>query len=75
MLALWLMFSVVVVLLAYLGWRDHSERKDRRDLLNRILARTPGELRALDARPVDYEAPSIDPEIMDFLRNGEPIGM
>lgn len=69
------MFSVVVVLLVYLAWRDHSERQDRRELLARILARNPAELRALEAKPAPPREVSIDPAIEEFLKYGDPVGM
>jgi hypothetical protein len=72
---LWLMFSVVVCLLAYLAWRDHSERQDRRELLNRILARNPAELRALDAKIAPREPTPVDEELRDFFLNGDPVGL
>lgn len=70
-----LMFAVVVVLLAYLAWRDHSERQDRRELLARILARNPAELRALEAKPAPPREVPIDEDLIEFLKHGDVVGL
>jgi hypothetical protein len=70
------LFATVCVLLIYMGWRDINDRKDRRALINRIIGRTPTEVRALDAEPPKQQpVPAVPEDWREFLEHGEPIGM
>lgn len=71
---LWLMFSVVVALLAFMAWMQWQNHQERRDLLNRIIARNPAELRALDANVPPRDPPPIDPDWLEYLKHGDPVG-
>jgi hypothetical protein len=68
------LFFTVVALLGFLGWREWLAVQERRTLINRIIGRTPGEVRTLDAKPAERQQVTVPPEFVDFWENGDPIG-
>jgi hypothetical protein len=70
------LFATVCVLLAFLGWTLHAARQERLALINRLIARTPGEVRLLEADPTPAPKPRVlhDDEL-EYLNFGEPVGI
>ena len=71
-----LLFLTIVVILGFLGWTMHEAREERRQLINRIIGKTPGQVRVLDQEPQFRPPPTppVDPETAEFWAFGEPVG-
>lgn len=71
-----LLFLTICVLLAFLGWVMHEAQEERRQLINRIIGKTPGQVSILDREPqfVPPPTPPTDAEMREYLDFGEPVG-
>lgn len=50
-MSVFLMFLVIVALLAFIGWEQYDHRQERERLINRIIATKASEVRVLDNEP------------------------
>lgn len=76
-----LLFLIVCALLTFVGWLLHEQRVERERLINRLIAKTPSEVRVLDNEPREriIPTPRTKPEPDDeasFWADGfEPVGL
>lgn len=72
------LFATVCVLLLFVGWLEWLHVRERRTLVNTLIARTPSEVRMLNQQ-VDRPEPPIEsrltPEEREFWDHGEMIGL
>lgn len=71
-----LLFGVIVVLAALLGWQEYNGRKERAKMLNAIIAKTTEEninLTLADNTKTEVESPPLQPDLtpLDNLSNEE----
>lgn len=72
---------VIFALLAFIGWLLYEQRTERERLINRLIAKTPSEVRVLDNEPRHIPTPKPrtkpDPDDEDsFWADGfEPVGI
>lgn len=70
------LFATVCVLLAFLAWLLWHSAKERAFLVNRLIARTPSDVRVLEADPSPRTDPvDIPAEWREFAEHGEQIGL
>lgn len=76
-----LMFLVILALLAFIGWLHYDHRIERERLINRLIAKTPSEVRVLDNEPrrpdrATRPEPALTPDERDFWADFDgPVGI
>ncbi len=67
---------IAIALMVFIGWLEWSHMKDRRYLINTIIARTPNEARILNQEFVSAPQPVFTPEPAEILDGFDgPVGI